>query len=514
VGHGSLKIQDILSAIANLPQKEQEEMLKLLSHYEESSSLENARTNFIDFVRYTWPGFIEGSHHREMSKYFDQIAQGKCKRLIINMPPRHSKSELTSIRLPAYFLGHHPNKKVILASHTADLTVGWGRKTRDLVSSEEYQQVFPGTLLKADSKAAGRWDTNKGGEYYAVGVGGALAGRGADLLIVDDPHSEQDAVTGDFNPDVWEKTWEWFNTGPRQRLQPGGVICVVMTRWHKSDVTGKLLKKYIEDEDASEWKVIELPAIWPADEANNKPERPMWPEFWTLKELQKVRADIPAGRWSAQYQQNPTSEEGAIIKRDKWRKWESGKAPDCEYILQSWDTAYGKTELANYTACTTWGVFKSWKDEDKGFKNNLILLDAWRGKIDFPEMKTTCKKLYEDWRADTLIIEAKAAGVPLIYELRAMGLPITEYLPVRGNDKIVRANAVTDLFDSGTVWYVDNRNTNLVLDECQAFPRGENDDFVDTVTQALLRFRQGGLVFSDKDEAWDVKNPRTKAAYY
>jgi predicted phage terminase large subunit-like protein len=486
-------------------------MLKLLSKYEEASSLESARHSFIDFVRYTWPGFIEGAHHRQMSKHFDAIVKGKRKRLIINMPPRHSKSELTSIRLPAYFLGHHPNKKVILASHTADLAVSWGRKTRDLFTTEEYQTVFPGVQLKSDSKAAGRWDTNRGGEYYAVGVGGALAGRGADLLIVDDPHSEQDAVIGDFNPEVWEKTWEWFNTGPRQRLQPGGIICVVMTRWHKSDLTGKLIKNYVEKEDASEWDIIELPAIWPAD--SEKPERAMWPEFWALPELQKVKADLPSGRWSAQYQQNPTSEEGAIIKREKWKKWDKGVPPECEYILQSWDTAYGKTELANYTACTTWGVFKVYNDD--GFKNNIILLDAWRDKINFPEMKTKAKHLYEDHRADTIIIEAKAAGVPLIYELRAMGLPVTEYLPVRGNDKIVRANAVTDLFDSGVVWYVDNQMTQLVLDECQAFPRSENDDLVDTTTQALLRFRQGGLVFSNKDEDWDApKTARIRAEYY
>jgi predicted phage terminase large subunit-like protein len=506
-----MNINDILEKIASLPKGEQEEMLKLLSRYENASDLEAARKTFLGFTKHTWKNFIQGAHHTTMGREFDRIVAGSQKRLIINMPPRHSKSELTSIRLPAFFLGHFPHKKIILASHTSELATSWGRKTRDLFNTEEFRSIFPGVSLKADSKAAGRWDTSHGGEYYAVGVGGALAGRGADLLIVDDPHSEQDGIMGEFNPEIWEKTWEWFSTGPRQRLQPGGIICVVMTRWHKSDVTGRLVKKYIEEKDASEWTVIELPAIMPA--TDSLPERAMWPEYWKLEELQKVKADLPIGRWSAQYQQNPTSEEGAIIKREKWRKWDKPLKPDCEYILQSWDTAYGQTELANYTACTTWGVFKTFTEE--GFRNNLILLDSWQDKIDFPKMKSKAKELFENHKADTIIIEAKAAGVPLIYELRAMGLPVTEFLPTRGNDKIVRANAVTDLFDSGVVWYVDKRETQEVIEQCAAFPRGDQDDLVDTTTQALLRFRKGGLVFSSKDEDWDTKKvERTRAAYY
>lgn len=494
----------ILKLIASLPPSEQMKMLDLLDQWDQQESLRKARESFLDFTRYTWDGFIEGGHHRTMAKAFDKVVKGESKRLIINVAPRHGKSELTSIRLPAYFLGHYPAGKIIAASHTADLATGFGRKVRDFIQDAPYQSVFPGTSLRIDAKAAGRWVTTAGGEYYAVGVGGALAGRGADLAIIDDPHSEQDAIMGEFNPEIWEKTFDWFNTGPRQRLQPGGRIAIVMTRWSMRDLTGMVLKKAQEFDKASDWEVIELPAILPSG-------KPLWPEFWTIEELNRVKADIPAQRWSAQYQQQPTAAEGAIIKRGDWRRWEGKELPQCHLIMQSWDTAYMATQRSDYSACTTWGVFESWKDDLK--VNNLILLDYWKGKLEFPALKQKAKDLYKQWSVDTLIIEAKAAGAPLIFELRSMGIPVTDYTPTKGNDKILRANAVADMFRSGMVWAPNTAWAEALIDECQAFPNGEHDDGVDTLTQALLRFRQGGLVGTEHDEH-DNYLPRRRAQYY
>jgi hypothetical protein len=183
---------------------------------------ENAKNNFMHFVNKVWPSFIEGAHHKRMARAFEKVASGKLKRLIINMPPRHTKSEFASYLLPAWFLGKYPHKKVIQTSHTAELAVGFGRKVRNLVDQEIYTSIFPGVGLQADSKAAGRWATNAGGDYFAIGVGGAVTGKGADLLIIDDPHSEQEAALAEINPEIYDKTYEWYTSGPRQRLQPGG----------------------------------------------------------------------------------------------------------------------------------------------------------------------------------------------------------------------------------------------------------------------------------------------------
>ena len=203
---------------------------------------ELCQTKFIKFVEKVWPSFISGRHHKRMAEAFERVADGRCKRLIINMPPRHTKSEFASYLLPAWFLGRFPGKKVIQTSHTAELAVGFGRKVRNLVDTETYHEIFPDLALSADSKAAGRWNTSRGGDYFAIGVGGAVTGKGADILIIDDPHSEQEAAMAAVNPDVYDKVYEWYTSGPRQRLQPGGAIVIVMTRWAQRDLTGQVMK--------------------------------------------------------------------------------------------------------------------------------------------------------------------------------------------------------------------------------------------------------------------------------
>lgn len=496
-----------IEAIKKLPLAKKIELLDLLKELEHARGVEQARVDFMTFVKTMWPSFVEGRHHKIMADAFQRVADGKLKRLIINMPPRHTKSEFASYLLPAWFLGRFPEKKIIQASHNAELAVGFGRKVRNLVGSGRYQDVFPSTSLATDSKASGRWSTMEGGEYYAVGVGGAVTGKGADLFIIDDPHSEQDAISGDASPDTYNKAFEWYITGPRQRLQPGAAIVIVMTRWSNLDLTGKLLKRSQRgDDNVSEWEVIEFPAIMPSG-------KPLWPEFWSLDELSKVKADISPARWSAQYQQNPTAEDSAILKRDWWKRWSSSRPPQVEMVISSWDTAFLKTERANYSASTTWGVFMG-GDPDKPVPN-LILLDAWKDRVEFPDLKKEAKSQYMKWRPDMFIVETRAAGAPLIFELRAMGIPVNEFTPSRGQDKIARANAVADLFRSGMIWAPETRWADDVVEECAAFPNGENDDFVDTVTQALLKYRQTGLIRSDVDEVEkrDLRY-RRKTEYY
>jgi len=493
------QLQNYLSQVSSLPHEEQAEILRLLQDLDSATKRESAQNEYLKFVRQMWPAFIGGSHHEIMAKAFERVCNGELKRLIINMPPRHTKSEFASYLLPAWFLGRYPEKKVIQTAHTAELAVGFGRKVRNLVGDDDFKSVFKDVALRQDSKAAGRWNTNKGGEYFAIGVGGAVTGKGADLLIIDDPHSEQEARSPDAS--VFDPVYEWYTSGPRQRLQPGGAIVIVMTRWHQRDLAGQILKASQQRDGSDEWEVIQLPAIMPSG-------NPLWPEFWSKEELEKLKAELPSSKWSAQYQQDPTAEENAIIKREWWRPWEHKNPPNCEFVIQSWDTAFLKHERADYSACTTWSVFY---DEDDGA--NIILLDAFKERMEFPELKSVAYKMYNEWEPDACIVEAKAAGTPLIFELRQMGMPIGEFTPSRGNDKIARVNAVSDLFASGVVWTPQTSWAEEVIEEFAAFPVGAHDDLVDSSTQALLRFRQGGFVRVDSDED-DEFIPRMKADYY
>jgi len=500
------QLEVINKKIANLPPDQKQEILDLLTELDEAKKKEQSKTEFLPFVERMWPSFISGKHHSIMADAFERVANGELKRLIINMPPRHTKSEFASYLFPAWFLGRYPEKKIIQTAHTAELAVGFGRKVRNLINQTDFQQVFPGISLSSDSKAAGRWNTNKRGDYFAIGVGGAVTGKGADVLIIDDPHSEQEAALGAYNPEVYDKVYEWYTSGPRQRLQPGGAIIVVMTRWSVRDLTGQIVRAATQRTGADDWEVIELPAIMPSGD-------PLWPEFWPADQLEALKAELPVAKWSAQYQQDPTSEEGALIKREWWQEWEKDSPPPCEAIIQSWDTAFLKTQRADYSACTTWGIFNM-PNEDGVTVPNLILLDAYKEKLEFPELKRAAYDKYWEFEPDQMIVEAKAAGSPLIFELRAMGIPVTEFTPSRGQDKIARVNAVSDLFASGVVWCPATRWADEVIEECASFPAGQHDDLVDSTTQALLRFRQGGWIRSSMDEWDDEPSYRRPVEYY
>ena len=708
-------------------------LLDEVETYQSALVREKAQKNFMEYVKLMWPGFIHGRHHALMAKKFEAIADGTLKRVIINMPPRHTKSEFASYLFPSWVLGKFPHKKIIQCSNTGELAVGFGRKVRNLVGSETYSKVFPDVSLRQDSKAAGRWSTNKNGEYFAIGVGGTVTGKGGDIVIIDDPHSEQEAALAAGNPEVYQKVYEWYTSGPRQRLQPGGTIVMVMcmtgdtsvlmadgskkflrdlclgdqvatfdngklstskvnnwrssgidsiykvqtlsgkilranerhpflvinegvlewtrlnnlkvgdllvslkdandhqdqkenpelntgtglplssmkqwwrnvvtaamsvvslrqtqtperirmescastttmkrektedysamtailrsvmekqqmyltelhrisdftadpivailpdgeeevfdveidktenfiangivshnTRWAENDLTGRVLADAMKRSTGEDWDIIELPAILPSG-------NPLWPEFWSIKELEALREELPPSKWNAQYQQRPTGEEGALVKREWWKMWEGERAPPCEFIIQSWDTAFTKNERSDYSACTTWGVF--YKDENQN-DPNIILLDAFQERMEFPELKDKAIEMYREWQPDTCVIEAKAAGSPLIFELQRMGITVYPYNPVRGNDKFVRLNSVTDLFRSGKVWAPDMRWAHEVIEQMASFPNAAHDDLVDSSTQALIRFRQGGFIRLDSDEEDDIKVKRRTYAYY
>ena len=494
---------DDMTSLDLLPEDVLKEILLLEEQKQKLETRDIARDKFMAYAKHVYEGFIEGTHHRIIAEKLERIASGDLKRLIVNMPPRHSKSEFASYLMPSWFLGRNPKLKIIQATMNTELAVRFGRKVRDLIADPVYKEIFPDTDLKPDSQAAGRWETSVGGEYFAAGVGAAMTGRGADLLIIDDPHSEQDALSAS----AYDNAYEWYTSGPRQRLQPGGTIIIVQTRWSKKDITGRLLAAQAKDVMADQWEVVEFPAIMPSGD-------PLWPEFWKKDELLRVKASLSVGKWNAQWQQNPTSEETAVVKREWWRVWEEDDIPDLDYVIQSYDTAYSKRETADYSAITTWGVFQPHQNGEQ----HLILMDAKKGRWNFPELKEVAIEENDYWEPELILIEAKASGQSLADEMRMLNLPVATFSPGRrkgGNlDKTTRMHIVSPIFESGKVWYPEGRKfADEVIEEVASFPNGDLDDFCDSMTMALMRFRQGGFISLDGEEFEDDP-PRKAREYY
>ena len=489
-------VQKMLDNLDSFSGDEVAEIDKLVDELATRKQNQLSYDDLIEFCKAMMPDFIVGRHHRILADLLMEIERGDKDRAAVNIPPRHGKSQLVSIFFPAWYLGRNPNKKVMMVSHTTDLAVDFGRKVRNLISTPDYQSIFPTVKLASDSKSAGRWNTSVGGEYYACGVGSALAGRGAHLLLVDDPHSEQDVINGNFS--VFEKAYEWYTFGARTRLMPVGSVAIIQTRWHMDDLTGRVVKDMAHNERADQFDVIEFPAILEfEDEDGGLIEKPLWPEFFDLEALLRTKASMPVFQWNAQYQQKPTAEEASIVKREWWNEWEKDAPPACEYIIMSLDAAAERHNRADFTALTTWGVFLN--EETSAY--NIILLNSIKQRIEFHELKELAMSEYADWEPDSFIVEKKSSGVALYQEMRRMGLPVSEYTPHRGSgDKLARLNAVSDIVASRLCWVPQTRWAEEVVEEIAGFPFMSNDDLVDSTVMALMRFRQGGFIRLPTDE--------------
>lgn len=471
------------------------EINRIVEEIEKRQSAAAVRDDLIAFCKHIDPSYLVGKHHRILADMLMAIESGDKDRICVNIPPRHGKSHLVSTMFPAWFLGKNPAKKVMMVSHTTDLAVDFGRKVRNLIAMEAYREVFPTVRLATDSKSAGRWNTNSGGEYYACGIGSSIAGRGADLLLIDDPHSEQDVINGNF--EVFEKAYEWFTYGARTRLMPGGRVAIIQTRWHLDDLTGRVVRDMGMNERADQYEVVEFPAILEIEKDGEVVEKPLWPEFFDMEALLRTKASMPVFQWNAQYQQQPTAEEAAIIKRDWWGLWTQERPPACEYIIMALDAAAEKHNRADFTALTTWGVF--YNEEVNEY--HIILLNSIKDRYEFPELKKMAMEQYAEWEPDSFIVEKKSAGTALYQEMRRMGIPVQEYTPHRGSgDKMARLNSVSDIVASGMCWVPQTRWAEELVEEVAAFPFASHDDLVDTLTMALMRFRQGGFIRLPTDE--------------
>jgi predicted phage terminase large subunit-like protein len=506
-----------------------------------SEAIQAARDDLLAFCMLMEENFIVAPHIRLMADKLMEVYRGEIKRLMIFMPPRSGKSHMTSVYAPAWFLGHIPSWQIIGISHSSTLIEDFSREVRNLVSSDMYQLIFPGVTLRSDSRAANRWHTNHAGIYTAIGTGGKIAGRGANCAFIDDPISEQDA----YSKLKRQSVNNWYPGGLRSRLMPNGRVILTMTRWNEDDLAGSLLKRAQNNEDTDQWDVVKFPAFLSEEEAmmleearekciaqgllppeypHMKAERTYWPVLpeyqkrdtglrgWSTEELSTTKANTPPHEWEALYMQRPTAEEGNIIKRRWWRMYEKDDPPRCDYVLMSMDTAYSERETADYSAITTWGIFR-----DENEVANLILLGAQKGRWDFPTLRRKTFDLYNYHEPDAILIEKKASGQSLIQDLRASGVPVLEYQPDK--DKVARAYASTPLFHGGRIWAPTEIGwAEDVMFECSVFPASDYDDYVDTVTQAVIWVKDGSWVVHPDDE-WQHKHEygrmnNTKRQYY
>lgn len=500
-------LSSLLANLSSLPKAEKKALLDEIESLEQKKSLKATRDDFLTFCARLYPSWKEGPHHRFLKPLLHEVKEGVQTRLTVSMPPRFGKSETIAYLFVAWYLGHNPHHHIMMATHTAALSADFGRKVRNLLDTPAYQEIFPGTQVSKDKSASDNWTTTAGGKYLAIGIGANVAGHGAHLLIADDLVSEQAVLA---NPDAaFATAWEYMQVGPLQRLMPGGRIIMIGTRWGKKDPIGRALQWAVENPESTPWREVRFPALLPSG-------RSLWPEQWPVEQLQAKRAGMQPQFWSAQYMQDPTSEEGALLKREWWQIWDQESPPPVEFTIQVWDTAHDTKSHNDYSACVTMGVFFN---ENKN-RHEIILLNALKARWEFPELKKRCLEHFKEWEPDCLLIEKKAAGAPLIQELRQMDMYVEEYSPSRGksgisNDKRARVNSVAPLLFDGAVWAPDLRWAHEVINECAEFPNGEHDDYVDCVVMALMRFRRGGFVSLSDDRKEDQQYFRSRrAAYY
>ena len=490
-----------------------------------SIDLEYSKDSFLEFVYTMAPTLVSdwkmGRHIEVISKKLQQLESGEIKRLMVFLPPRSSKSVICSKLFPAWYIGRNPTHEILTVSHSDQLSSDFGRSVRDIVNDETFQNIFKGVQLRSDVRAAGKWKTTHNGTYYAAGVRSQIAGRGAHIAILDDVMSEEDS----FSEAGRRYVKEWYPSGLRTRIMPNGSILIINTRYHYDDLCGWLLKQEenIGDYAVTPWDVVRIPA-WLDEESSSLLQLPVGSSYfpeWKPDDVLKVdEAEIKASNgaryWNALYMQDPTPDEGGIIKKKWIRFWEDAAPPPCEFIIQTYDTAFSTRTTADFSVIQTWGIFHSYEDDENGYETciaHLILLGNIKGRFEYPELRRIAQKLYHEHRPDICMVEKKASGQSLIQDMRRAGLPVLEYLPDR--DKVARVYSATPMMEAGRVWIPDNKKwSEDLLEELLRFPHAAHDDQVDAMTMAIHYMKESWHLEHPEDPEWDDPPMKKKVAYW
>jgi predicted phage terminase large subunit-like protein len=489
-----------------------ESFILLKDNLEKYSNLQ-ASTDFLTFVKIFAPTLVSdfkmGKHIELLCQKLQGVVDGNVKRLMVFLPPRSSKSLICSKLFPAWYIGNFSNHEIMSVSHSDQLASDFGRTVRDIVNTTRFQRIFKGVSLRSDVKAAGKWKTNKHGSYYAAGVRSQVAGRGANVALLDDVMSEEDS----FSEAGRRYIKEWYPAGLRTRLMPNGSIIIINTRYHYDDLCGWLLKQEQNAEAYTyPWEVISIPA-WldeTAAELLQLPEGSSYFPEWKTDEIlkideQEIRASNGARYWNSLYMQDPSPDDGGIIKKKWFQWWDYEEPPVCQFIIQTYDTAFSTRKTADYSVIQTWGIFSDHVETEEGGEvlvSNLILLGNTRGRFEYPELRRIAQDLYKQYRPDVCIIEKKASGQSLIQDMRRAGLPVLDYLPDR--DKVARVYASTPLMESKRVWIPKDKVwADDLFSECMSFPNGSHDDQVDCMTMAIHYMKDSWNLIHPEDPNWE-----------
>ena len=483
--------------------------------------------DFLTFVRKEAPKLVPdfkmGRHIQVLCHKLQQVVDGDCKRLMVFLPPRSSKSVICSKLFPAWYIGRNPSHEIMSVSHSDQLASDFGRSVRDIVNSEDFDRMFSGVKLRSDVKAAGKWKTNKNGSYYAAGVRSQIAGRGAHIALLDDVMSEEDAISESGRRYIKE----WYPSGLRTRVMPNGAIIIINTRYHFDDICGWLLKQQEEIDMKNKWDVIRIPA-WLDEEAAKLLNLPIGSSYfpeWKPKEVleideQEIKASNGSRYWNALYMQDPQPDAGGIIKKKWFQIWEDEEPPPCDFIIQTYDTAFSTKSTADNSVIQTWGIFPSMETDPttgrEHTEGNLILLSNMYGRYEYPELRRLAQDMYQDYKPDVCIVEKKASGQSLIQDMRRSKLPVLEYMPDR--DKVSRVYAASPFLEAGKVWIPDTEWSQALFDESIQFPNAAHDDMVDCMTMAIIYMRDSwNLIHPDDvdiDDFEDVSRHKQKKKGY
>lgn len=470
---------------------------------------ELAERSLHEFIKQCWPSIEPGRkyhdnwHIQSICEHLQAVHNNELRRLIINIPPRHMKSLTCAVAFPTWAWINKPATQFLFASYAGQLSTRDSNKCRRLINSPWYQGNWGDKFaLSGDQNQKTRFENDKNGHRLSTSVRGSMTGDGADILVIDDPHQVQDVESEVVRTEVSD----WWDSTVQTRLNDPetGAFILIMQRVHQSDLTGHILA----NQDSSDpWTHLCIPAEFEEDhphkfytslssakdqyDPRTEEGQLLWPERFTEKSLNRLKKGLGTYASAGQLQQRPSPKGGGILRASWWRKWEK-PIPNFCYVLQSWDTAFSTKKTASYSACTTWGIF--------AYNNryHVMLIDSWRDRLPYPELRAKTKDLYKEWKPDAVLIEKKASGQSLLQDLRQSGLPVIPYSPDR--DKVARAHAASPLLEGGLVWYPDRKWAQGVIEHCAMFPAGDGADIVDTVTQALLRLHNMWYISPPQDD--------------